>query len=94
MPAGTAPDDPAAISALARSHAHAALEALVAALDNAGERVPAAIALLNADYGAPVQPIALDSVHGISIELSEAPRQRTSGEGSSAWSARLRERQS
>jgi hypothetical protein len=41
-----------------------------------GERVAAAVALLNVGYGAPVHPIAVDS-HGITIELSEAaPRRR------------------
>jgi HEAT repeat protein len=99
MPAGpAAPDDAAAISALARSHAHAALQVLVEALDSPdpGERVAAAVALLNAGYGQPVQPIALDSLHGITVEVhaNEPPGSRPNGEGSSAWSARLRERQS
>ena len=96
MPAGpAAPDDAAAISALARSHAHAALQVLVEALDSPdpGERVAAAVALLNAGYGQPVQPIALDSAHGIRIELSETPGQRANGEDGAAWRAWMRQRE-
>ena len=101
MPAGpAAPDDAAAISALARSHARAALQVLVQALNSPspGERVAAAVALLNVGYGAPLQPIALDSAHGIAIEVhaSElAGAHRSNGEGAedgAAWRARLRQR--
>jgi hypothetical protein len=98
MPAGpAAPDDAAAISAIAGQHGRAAIDALVDALDSQdpGERVAAAVALLNVGYGQPVQPIALDSAHGISIELSEALGQRANGEdddAAAAWSARRSQR--
>jgi hypothetical protein len=57
--------------------------------------VAAAVALLDVGYGQPVQPIALDSAHGISIEVhaNEPPSKRPNGEDGAAWSAGLRERQ-
>jgi HEAT repeat protein len=97
MPAGpAAPDDAAAISALARSHAHAALQVLVEALNgpNPGERVAAAVALLNAGYG---QRIVLDSADGLRLEIHarEATSSRPNGEGDAqddaAWRFWLRE---
>jgi hypothetical protein len=42
---------------LARQHTQAALNALVAALDDDKTRVPAAIALLDRGYGRPAQAI-------------------------------------
>jgi hypothetical protein len=73
---------------------------LVEALDSPepGERVAAAVALLNAGYGAPVQPIALDSAHGITLEVhtAEAPSGRPANgedaEDGAAWCAWLRQR--
>jgi hypothetical protein len=96
MPASSAESDAVAvISALARAHGYAAIDTLVAALDSPdpGERVAAAVALLNAGYGQPVQPIALDSAHGIRIELSETPGQRANGEDGAAWRAWMRQRE-
>jgi hypothetical protein len=94
-------DDAAVISALAREHGYAAIDVLVEALDspNPGERVAAAIALLNAGYGAPVQPIALDSTHGVTLEVHtvEAPGHRSANgedaEDGAAWRAWLRQRE-
>ena len=45
------------VQALAREHTAAALTALVAALGNQKERVPAAIALLDRGWGKPAQAI-------------------------------------
>jgi hypothetical protein len=100
--AGTAAPDaglgPDAISALARQHARAAIDTLVASLSNPDERVAAAIALLDVGYGQPVQPIALDSTHGVALEVHtvEAPDHRSANgedaEDGAAWRAWLRQR--
>jgi hypothetical protein len=98
MPAALTQDE---IAALARSHSRAALQVLVEALDSPdpGERVAAAVALLNAGYGAPVQPIALDSTHGVTLEVHtvEAPGHRSANgedaEDGAAWRAWMRQRE-
>jgi hypothetical protein len=48
------------IEALARQHTEAAIQALVKALENPKERVPAAVALLNRGWGLPRQSIETD----------------------------------
>lgn len=47
-------------TSLARKHTAEAIEALVLALKNPKERVPAAVALLNRGWGQPKQPIEGD----------------------------------
>jgi hypothetical protein len=103
MPASPAkPDDVAVIAALAREHGYAAIDVLVEALDSPspGERVAAAIALLNAGYGQPVQPIALDSTHGVTLEVHTVeapdgwPANGEDVEDRAAWRAWLRQRES
>jgi hypothetical protein len=55
--------------------------------------------LLNAGYGAPMQPIALDSAHGITLEVhtAEAPGGRPANgedaEDGAAWRAWMRQRE-
>jgi hypothetical protein len=74
------------VRALARVHGGAAVRALVAALDNPGERVAAAVALLDFAYGRPLQSLAFDAP-GIFVELTtatEAPSHRPNGKGASA----------
>lgn len=56
---------PKGIEALARVHTEAAINALVAALDNERERVPAAIALLDRGWGKPKQTIQGDAENPI-----------------------------
>jgi hypothetical protein len=51
---------PKGIEALAREHTAAAIGALVKALENPKERVPAAVALLNRGWGLPRQTIETD----------------------------------
>lgn len=48
------------VVAMARKHTQAAIDALVTALDNPRERVPAAVALLDRGWGRPSQPVEGD----------------------------------
>lgn len=77
---------PDTTAAIARAHGPAAVRALIAALDSPGERVPAAIALLDLAHGRPLQPLAFDTT-GIHIEVNaaaEAASDRPNGEGARA----------
>lgn len=57
------------IQKLAREHAPEAIQALVAALHNPRERVPAAMALLDRGYGKPVQMVAGDPERPIAVDF-------------------------
>jgi hypothetical protein len=69
------------VQSLARRHTEAAVMALVAALDNPRERVPAAVALLERGWGKPVQPIEGDA----SLALSWVVRAPVPVESTEEW---------
>jgi hypothetical protein len=68
------------VQALAREHTPTAIAALVAALSNERERVPAAVALLDRGWGKPAQAITgangdslITIITGVRRELDVAP---------------------
>jgi hypothetical protein len=91
---------PQGIEALAREHTAAAIGALVKALENPKERVPAAVALLNRGWGLPRQTIETDPVtspillhliaaKSISNELVAALERRTTINGDVALDEKI-----
>ena len=91
---------PKGIEALAREHTAAAIGALVKALENPKERVPAAVALLNRGWGLPRQTIETDPVtspillhliaaKSISNELVAALERRTTINGDVALDEKI-----
>jgi hypothetical protein len=75
---GGRPKDYPHVRELARQHTAEAIEALVAALKNKGERVVAAQALLDRGWGKPGQPVTGEdggplAVTGIRVEFVGGP---------------------
>ncbi len=60
------------LRAIARQHTNAAINALVAALDDEKTRVAAAIALLDRGYGRPAQAITNEAGEPFKMEVSWA----------------------
>jgi hypothetical protein len=65
------------VQSLAREHTEAAVLALVEALNNPRERVPAAVALLERGWGKPVQPIEGDMLGVSWVVRAPAPVEST-----------------
>lgn len=71
---------PADVTELAKQHTEAAVTALVEALRCPGERVDAARCLIAIGWGAPVQPLAIDT-NGLVIEFRDGQQPvRANGE--------------
>jgi hypothetical protein len=68
------------IEELAREHTPAAIAALVAALANPRERVPAATELLNRAWGRPKQPISGDENAPLLVDFTWAPASPLNGD--------------
>jgi hypothetical protein len=76
------------IEELAREHTPAAIAALVAALKNPRERVPAAAELLNRAWGRPKQPISGDENAPLLVDFTWAPASPLNGHSEAVPSVR------
>ena len=72
-PAGRPPGFVSLVQKLAREHTSLAIEALVEALKEPRERVPAAVALLDRGWGKPVQPLENTGDQPLAVHFTWGP---------------------